>query len=204
MSPPKEPYYAKPSHEAPPMAGARGRPPPRLSQLVVHRLPGIESVASQTAMDSKFASHVRDRRDRTARFSALSDRIGGASVAGFTQSEPAPLTATQPPPSCRRGDVMSDHVLGNVRTLRPDQADDFAGSAHLAPVHLEPRATRAASVASPWLSADEAAAYLRCPLSRVRKLTSTRDLPCYRDGRRVLYHRDELDGFVRDGGASCP
>lgn len=58
--------------------------------------------------------------------------------------------------------------------------------------------------ASPWLSATEAAEYLRCALSRVRKLTSTGDLPCERDGRRVLYHRDQLDEYIRAGGASCP
>jgi excisionase family DNA binding protein len=57
---------------------------------------------------------------------------------------------------------------------------------------------------SPWLSAAEAAAYLRCPVSRIRKLTMTRELPCCRDGRRTLYHRDELDKFVRSGGAICP
>ncbi len=59
----------------------------------------------------------------------------------------------------------------------------------------------AVRVQTPWLDADEAAAYLRCPLSRVRKLTSTHDLPCEHDGRRVLYHRDELDNFILAGGA---
>jgi excisionase family DNA binding protein len=51
-----------------------------------------------------------------------------------------------------------------------------------------------------WLSADEAAGHLRCPVSRIRKLTSTDDLPHYHDGRRVLYRVDELDEFVRRGG----
>ena len=59
----------------------------------------------------------------------------------------------------------------------------------------------AVRVSSPWLDAHEAAAYLRCPVSRVRKLTMLDELPCERDGRRVLYHRDALDGFVRAGGA---
>lgn len=58
--------------------------------------------------------------------------------------------------------------------------------------------------ASPWLSAPEAASYLRCPVSRVRKLTMTGDLPHEKDGRRVLYHRAELDAFVRAGGAISP
>ena len=57
---------------------------------------------------------------------------------------------------------------------------------------------------SPWLSAPEAAEYLGCPVSRIRKLTMTGELPCHRDGRRVLYRREELDEFVRGGGAVSP
>jgi excisionase family DNA binding protein len=63
-------------------------------------------------------------------------------------------------------------------------------------------ATRIAG--SPWLSADEAADHLRCPVSRIRKLTMTRELPAHHDGRRVLYRREELDAFVRSGGAASP
>jgi len=62
----------------------------------------------------------------------------------------------------------------------------------------------AVRVQSPWLSAAEAAEYLRCKVSRVRKLTSTGDLPVERDGSRVLYHREALDEFVRNGGAISP
>jgi excisionase family DNA binding protein len=57
---------------------------------------------------------------------------------------------------------------------------------------------------SPWLTADETADYLRCPVSRVRKLTMTGELPHEHDGRRVLYHRDRLDEFVQRGGATSP
>ena len=57
---------------------------------------------------------------------------------------------------------------------------------------------------SPWLDAEGAAEYLCCPVSRIRKLTSSRDLPVHRDGSRVLYRRDELDAFVAAGGAICP
>jgi hypothetical protein len=32
----------------------------------------------------------------------------------------------------------------------------------------------------------------------------TGELPCHRDGRRVLYRRDELDSYVRNGGAVSP
>ncbi len=93
------------------------------------------------------------------------------------------------------------------RTVRPGISQDVAGApdtiaAEIA-VHLGPLLPERL-VASPWMTAEEAAAYLRAPVSRIRKLTSTRELPTHRDGRRVLYHRDELDGFVRSGGAICP
>lgn len=55
--------------------------------------------------------------------------------------------------------------------------------------------------ASPWMNAHEAAEYLRCPVSRIRKLTSTGEIPHHHDGRRVLFDRNELDQYVRNGGA---
>ena len=57
---------------------------------------------------------------------------------------------------------------------------------------------------SPWLTGKQAAGYLGCSISRVRTLTLTGELPHHRDGRRPLYHRDELDEYVRSGGASLP
>jgi excisionase family DNA binding protein len=57
---------------------------------------------------------------------------------------------------------------------------------------------------SPWKTAAEAAEYIRAPLSRVRKLTMTREIPHEHDGRRPVYHRDELDRFIREGGAFTP
>lgn len=65
-------------------------------------------------------------------------------------------------------------------------------------------AVRRTDAASPWLSAQEAADYMKCPLSRIRRLTMQRALPVHRDGTRVLYLRDELDAFIHGGGAtSC-
>jgi excisionase family DNA binding protein len=55
---------------------------------------------------------------------------------------------------------------------------------------------------SPWLDATEAADYLRCSLSRLRKLTMLGSVPAHRDGGRALYRRDELDAFIAAGGAS--
>lgn len=56
----------------------------------------------------------------------------------------------------------------------------------------------------PWLNAKQAAEYLCCPLSRIRKLTSAGDLPVHHDGSRVLYRRDELDAYIYAGGAISP
>lgn len=57
---------------------------------------------------------------------------------------------------------------------------------------------------SPWLSTRDAASYLRCPESRLRKLVMVRAIPFHKEGRRVLFSRDELDEFVRSGGAIAP
>ena len=47
---------------------------------------------------------------------------------------------------------------------------------------------------SPWLTRRQAANYLGVPVSRLEK---DKRVPCRRWEGRVLYHRDELDEFVR-------
>ncbi len=64
-------------------------------------------------------------------------------------------------------------------------------------------AHEAAEARSPWLTADEAAEYLRCAVSRIRKLSSSGRIPKHRDGGRVLFRRDELDSFIAAGGATA-
>jgi excisionase family DNA binding protein len=54
--------------------------------------------------------------------------------------------------------------------------------------------------ASPWLNTEGAAEYMACPVSRVRKLTMTGQLPSYKEGGRRLYKRTELDAFIVAGG----
>ena len=39
-----------------------------------------------------------------------------------------------------------------------------------------------------------AARYLSLPVSRLEK---DKAIPCHHEGRRVLYHRDELDAYLR-------
>lgn len=55
-----------------------------------------------------------------------------------------------------------------------------------------------------WLTVIEAAEYLRCPKSRLYALVSARRIPFCKDGSRTLFNRDELDAWVRAGGAIRP
>lgn len=89
--------------------------------------------------------------------------------------------------------------MGDIR-LHPDDLREIVNAVQ---THAVGQADHV-HVNSPWLSAQEAALYLRCPLSRIRRLTMTRDLPHEKDGSRVLYHRDELDAYLRAGGAISP
>jgi hypothetical protein len=49
-------------------------------------------------------------------------------------------------------------------------------------------------VGSPWLTRSQAADYLGVPVSRLEK---DRTVPAHRWDGRVLYHRQELDDFLR-------
>jgi excisionase family DNA binding protein len=56
----------------------------------------------------------------------------------------------------------------------------------------------------PWLAAPEAAEYLRCPPSRIYRLSSLGRIPVHRDGSRLLFNRNELDAWVAQGGGKLP
>jgi excisionase family DNA binding protein len=55
---------------------------------------------------------------------------------------------------------------------------------------------------SPWLDVTEAADYLRCGRKRVYDLVGQSRLPVHRDGSRLLFHRDELDGYLNGADTS--
>jgi excisionase family DNA binding protein len=63
---------------------------------------------------------------------------------------------------------------------------------------LAPRLARriAPTPATPWLDVDEAAAYLRCSRQRVYDLRHAGVLKPHRDGRRLLFRRDDLDAYL--------
>jgi len=76
---------------------------------------------------------------------------------------------------------------------------------------LEQIAQRAAEIvardlqpatSSPWLTTNEAAAYLRANRQRVFDLTSQGRLKVHKDGARNLYRREDLDAYLLAGGAA--
>jgi excisionase family DNA binding protein len=50
---------------------------------------------------------------------------------------------------------------------------------------------------TPWRNAEQAAAYLGdAPVSRIYDLVQSGALQPHRDGRRLLFHTDDLDAYV--------
>ena len=75
----------------------------------------------------------------------------------------------------------------------------------LSPEALEQIARRAAEIlreelpaeaTSPWMTTNEAAAYIRASRQRVFDLTSQGRLPVHKDGARNLYRREDLDAHL--------
>jgi excisionase family DNA binding protein len=59
-----------------------------------------------------------------------------------------------------------------------------------------------ARLTSPWMTPEEAAAYLGIALGTLRNWTSARFIPFSKRGRVVRYHRDAIDRWLGKGG--CP
>ena len=55
-----------------------------------------------------------------------------------------------------------------------------------------------------YLDVGGAAEFLACPTSRIYSLVSAKRIPHHRDGSRLLFDRNELRHFVRNGGAKRP
>lgn len=79
------------------------------------------------------------------------------------------------------------------------------------PELIEEIAQRAAEITahrakpgSPWLTLEEAASHIRAPKSRLYALVSKRAIPFEKDGSRLLFHRAEIDAWLRAGGATRP
>ena len=55
---------------------------------------------------------------------------------------------------------------------------------------------------SPWLTASEAATYIGCGKRRIYDLAGANRIPLHREGSRLLFRRDELDGWIVSGAAT--
>lgn len=53
-----------------------------------------------------------------------------------------------------------------------------------------------------WLSVDEIAVYLGVKRDTIYKWISEKEMPAHRLGRLWKFRRDEVDDWVRDGGAT--
>jgi excisionase family DNA binding protein len=63
-----------------------------------------------------------------------------------------------------------------------------------------PTPTACRAEASPYMTALEAADYLRCSRQRIYDLLSQRRLTRHKDGARTLISRAEIDAYVRENG----
>jgi excisionase family DNA binding protein len=101
-------------------------------------------------------------------------------------------------------------VVGAGEKGFSDGTLEFVVRVQLTDEFLDELALRSASLRDgsqmpqPYMTAAQAAEYLACPLCRVRALTSARRIPFHRDGRRVLFRREELDAWIHQGGANRP
>jgi excisionase family DNA binding protein len=54
------------------------------------------------------------------------------------------------------------------------------------------------TTSTPWLNVDQAAAYIgNAPTSRIYDLVQQGKITPHRDGRRLLFHVDDLDAYLR-------
>jgi excisionase family DNA binding protein len=92
-----------------------------------------------------------------------------------------------------RQDVEPVRGLSVAFELTPAQLDTIAERA--AEILAERQGTTA-SAASPWLSTAGAAEHLATTPARIHDLVQSRALRPRRDGRRLLFKRDELDAYL--------
>lgn len=86
---------------------------------------------------------------------------------------------------------MSAIVDALLAELDDDALDALAD--RLAPL-LEKRLGRSPQLA--WLNAEQAAAYMACTRRRLYDLVQLREIPSHRDGRRLLFRRDDLQAYL--------
>jgi excisionase family DNA binding protein len=53
---------------------------------------------------------------------------------------------------------------------------------------------------TPWMNAKETAEYMKVSERHLHKLKDTAGLPHGRTGKKLVFHRDDVDTFMRDKG----
>src|SRR3954447_24223393 len=102
-----------------------------------------------------------------------------------------------PTPSRRAGRTMAkDNAAAGITLEVPAQL-----IAALAQQVAEQLGVSPLGDTSPWLTVDEAAEYLRCSKQAVYDRVHQNALQPGRDGRRLLFHRDTLDAYLRGDAA---
>ncbi len=99
-----------------------------------------------------------------------------------------------PQPSSAAADGRSEENTNP--DLTPTMLDSLAPAVAERVAELLADHLASARGASPWLTVDEAADYLRCKPKRIYDLLSQSRLPRHKDGSRVLLHRAELDAYL--------
>jgi excisionase family DNA binding protein len=99
------------------------------------------------------------------------------------------------PSETAAGTVDAKHADGvNVTvTLTNEQVERLAAAVAALLAERQPAQN---GTASPWLSTSDAATYLRCSPDRIHDLVARRALTPRRDGRRLLFRRADLDGYL--------
>lgn len=69
---------------------------------------------------------------------------------------------------------------------------------HLATRVAKELSCRLSPPPEPYMNADQAAEYLACSKRRIYDLAERGALVSYRDGKRLLFKRHDLDNYVRD------
>jgi excisionase family DNA binding protein len=67
---------------------------------------------------------------------------------------------------------------------------------HLAAQVAEHLAARMTPLPQPYMNVDDAAEYLACGKRRIYDLVERGTVACYRDGKRLLFRREDLDTYV--------
>ena len=109
-------------------------------------------------------------------------KVNSARASLSSNASPTP----QNPARAREG-------LALVIDLTPEQLDAIAE-------RVATRMPASSATVSPWLSTESAAEYIDAKPARIHDLVQARKLTPRRDGRRLLFRRDDLDAYLEANG----